>query len=304
MKEKTIRGRCLYTTKGAAREYSPVGCNFYRGCPLQCDYCYNRHGLTKNVLGVDHAVLDDCFAKRERRPMKYRDLGAETYAMHVFRHELEKNLDYFRETGIMFSFSTDPMLDDTDGLTWAAATAAVLQGVPVTILTKNAGQWTRYDWFTDQFNVTHRDLVSFGFTLTGRDDLEQGAAARFWSNAARIEAMKRVRGMGYRVWASIEPVVDFASSYAMIEGSLNCCDHYKIGLMSGTKKGYYGSMQSLVKFINDVNGLFEGRSVTVYWKQSVRNELAGRDEYLALLDGPQTVGPGFDWFRRLSAVKQ
>ena len=50
MNEKTLNGKCLYTPGGAAREYAAVGCNFYRGCPFQCSYCYNRKGIIPPVV--------------------------------------------------------------------------------------------------------------------------------------------------------------------------------------------------------------------------------------------------------------
>jgi len=40
MEELKINGHAIYTTKGAAREYGRVGCNFYTGCPHECEYCY------------------------------------------------------------------------------------------------------------------------------------------------------------------------------------------------------------------------------------------------------------------------
>ena len=64
MSEKIIKGKCLYTPAGAAREYAAIGCNFFRGCPFQCDYCYNRKGVVAPVMGIDHVVLEDCFTNK------------------------------------------------------------------------------------------------------------------------------------------------------------------------------------------------------------------------------------------------
>ena len=44
MEEIKINGKAIYTTKGAAREYGRVGCNFYTGCPHECSYCYLKRG--------------------------------------------------------------------------------------------------------------------------------------------------------------------------------------------------------------------------------------------------------------------
>jgi len=61
-----------------------------------------------------------------------------------------------------------------------SANVAVQPGVPVTILAKSVGQWALHDLFTNEFSVSCRELVSFGFMLTRRDDLEPDAAAGFW----------------------------------------------------------------------------------------------------------------------------
>jgi DNA repair photolyase len=305
MEEIIINGKCLYSSKGAAREYGPVGCNFYRGCPFQCTYCYNRRGLTAPVLGVDHAVLEDCFTKEKNRPKKYRDISAETYAMIVFKRELERHLDYCRQTGIFFSFSTDPMLDETHPLTWRAVNYAVQKQVPVTVLTKCAFTFELHnDWFGKNLDY-HQGLqkyVSFGFTLTGRDDLEEGAARHFSANSDRIKAMSQLKELGYNVWASIEPVIDLDSSFEMICESLPYCDHYKIGLQSGVCKGYYGSLSKLTRFILNVRkAIAEYPDVTVYWKESVRKELAGThiDEHL---NHPQFIGGGFEWVKKKEGI--
>ncbi len=99
MIDRVLNGRCLYTPNGPAREYAAVGCNFYRGCPYQCRYCYNRSGLTAKVMGVDHAVLENAFTKIENRPKKYRDLTCEEYAFVCFQQEVFKWHDYLRKTG-------------------------------------------------------------------------------------------------------------------------------------------------------------------------------------------------------------
>jgi len=138
MISKVLDGKCLYTPNGAAAEYASVGCNFYRGCPYQCEYCYNRKGRNAKVMGIDHAVLECAFTNMKYRPKKYKHLSGEEYALSVFRHEVDKDLEYLLQTGIFFSFSTDPMSDDCVNLTLQATDYAITKNVPVKILTKNA----------------------------------------------------------------------------------------------------------------------------------------------------------------------
>ena len=279
MEEKILNGKCLYTPGGAAREYAAVGCNFYRGCPYQCTYCYNRKGLTAKVMGVDHAVLEDMFTKEKNRPKKYRDLTAEEYALTVFRHEVDKDLDYLRQTGIFFSFSTDPMCGDSAMLTAQASLYAVKEGIPVRILTKNA-VWED-DVFTlfDSLPADQKELVSFGFTLTGRDEWEPNAP----SNASRIDMMRRLKEHGFRTFASIEPVVDFDSSYQMIKSTLPFCDFYMIGLMSHFGDYYQqgnGTSYAANRFLRRIDQLMQVCGIKVYYKESVHKHCAETLQYL------------------------
>lgn len=255
--------KCLYTPMGAAREYAPVGCNFYRGCPYQCKYCYNRKGITSSIMGVDHAVLESCFVIR---PKKFRDMSAESYALMCFVNEVDAHLDYLRDMGVFFSFSTDPWLSETRDLTWKCATFAALKGIPVKILTKCAV-------ITDEVRLYASSLlkqfVSFGFTLTGRDDLEPNAS----TNQERVAAMRELHEMGYKTFASIEPIVDFESSYEMIRRTIGFCDQYLIGLMSKRSRELPPyELSDCVMFIKNVANVVKksGRDIKVYWKHSIR----------------------------------
>ena len=65
-----------------------------------------------------------------------------------------------------------------------------------------------------------RDMIAFGFTLTGRDDMEPNASP----NVERQLAMKHLHAHGFRTWASIEPIVDLESSLDVIMHTLDYCD--------------------------------------------------------------------------------
>ncbi len=132
------------------------------------------------------------------------------------------------------------MLADTRDLTMEAIFIALSRGIPSQILTKRAD-------FLDHPSMKALKLlpgmIAWGFTLTGHDDLEPGAS----SNFERIYAMKQLHGMGFKTFASIEPVVDFPSAFSMINLSLEFCDLYKIGLMSG--KRYNSQERSEADFL-------------------------------------------------------
>lgn len=260
--------KSLYTPKGAAREYAAVGCNFYRGCPYQCQYCYNRKGLTAGVMGIDHAVLESCFVSR---PKKFQNMDAESYALMCFVNEVDDYQEFLQDTGIFFSFSTDPWIEETRNLTWKCVKYAVVKGIPVKILTKSAV-------ITDDVRIFASSLLSsyiaFGFTLTGRDDQEPNAS----TNQERIESMRELHEMGYKTFASIEPIVDFDSSYRMIKATVGFCDQYLIGLMSsrGTEYPPY-EQKDCVRFIQKVMKLLRKKQhpAKVYWKKSIRKFVKG-----------------------------
>lgn len=263
--------KCLYTPKGAAREYAAVGCNFYRGCPYQCRYCYNRKGITSGVMGLDHAVLESCFVSR---PKKFREMDAEGYALHVFKNEVDQYLEYLRDMGIFFSFSTDPMVRDTIGLTMGAMMYATGKGIPVKVLTKNAAFTAIDKTVFRNMPLQQRQLMTIGFTLTGRDDEEPNASP----NGERIAAMREFHGMGYKTFASIEPIVDFDSSYRMIKETVGFCDLYKIGLMSSRGQDYPPyEKKECVRFIQKVMKLLQKQEhpAKVYWKRSIREFVKG-----------------------------
>lgn len=138
--------------------------------------------------------------------------------------ELKVNLPELQKHGLLMSFTSDVFLPQSRKLTIDAAFTAVEHNVPVMFLTKIAIN-------PDDFIGADTRFVSFGFTLAGRDDMEPGAS----TNAECIEAMRKLHEAGFRTWASIEPIIDFQSSFDMIRQTALFCNHYKIGLLKGKK---------------------------------------------------------------------
>ena len=299
--EKVLNGSCLYTPGGAAREYAAVGCNFYRGCPYQCRYCYNRHGMTAKVMGVDHAVLVDKFTSLSSRPKKYRELTSEEYAFTRFQQEVFKWQDYLRKTGIFFSFSTDPLCADTFSLTWQCVRYATKEyGIPVKILTKNADFSAQLMLWLDMVPMERRSLIAFGFTLTGRDDWEPYAS----KNIERIRLMRILHEMGFKTFASIEPIVDFDSSLDMIEKSVTFCDQYLIGLMSCRNANGLEpySKEKCCEFVyyadNCMISSYTQKKtagiVKIYWKESIRKFMED-DAFAMQIINHSPVSVKSDW---------
>ena len=281
-KEIILNGKAIYTPKGAAREYAAVGCNFFNGCPHSCVYCYLKRGVLSKTMGKTDVTLKKCFAD-------------ENDALFTFKHECEKHIDHLRNTGIFFSFSTDPMLKETCLLTLRAARFALECGIPVKILTKCANVPLSANLLLNDIDKEKRHMMAIGFTLTGRDDMEPNADP----NSERIDAMRRTKDLGFKTFASIEPIIDFDSSFKMIEQSANFCDLFKIGLRSGVKKDYYDA-EKCAFFIGRVTGLCEKVGFKVYWKKSihayVRENMAKENFEAALQCSENFVGMDYNLF--------
>lgn len=268
--EEIINGKAIYTPKGAALEYGRVGCNFYTGCYHDCGYCYLKRGAPSKFLGGTEVKLKKCFKDEDD-------------ALEIFCKEARKHTDYLREVGVFFSFTTDPMIHETRDMTISSIIHCIYNDIPVKVLSKDA-QFVDYERFglhckSDSF----KELVSIGFTLTGRDDMEPNAS----TNAARVEAMVKLKKHGIKTWASIEPLVDWASSRNMVRASLPYCDHFKIGLRSGVKKDYYDDSE-IINSISWLKHIILEAGKTVYFKESIRKragEIMGDKWLQSFLNG-------------------
>lgn len=267
MEEVIINGKALYTPKGAAREYAAVGCNYYTGCPHNCEYCYLKRGAPSKQLGGTEVKLKKCFKD-------WMD------AMRICEREMDKHLEYLQKVGIFLSFTSDPLIGETLHLTYSTVFYALKnRDIPVILLTKaskfvleGSEFWCIPTWLAKE----KRQKLAVGFTLTGHDEMEAGAD----TNASRIEAMKYIKESrwGYSTWSSIEPIIDFDASLEMIRQAVRYCDHFRIGLRSGVKKDYY-KCDELCTFIKNVYSVFTdaereyGVHPTVYWKDSITDRV-------------------------------
>ena len=258
--EKIINGKALYTPKGAALEYGRIGCNFYTGCPHECVYCYLKRGAPSKQLGGTEVRLKKCF----------KDVA---HAADTLRQELDEHLEQCQRHGIFLSFTTDPLIDETRGLTGIAIMEAVKRKIPVWVLTKNAVFVHDKIFTTNMLKLAGsfpnaRRNIHFGFTLTGHDDMEPKAS----TNHDRIMAMHSTHMIGFATFASVEPVIDWPSAERIVKESLPFSDHYKLGLRSGVKKDYYNIAESGAAIMRIVQAV-ESFGKTIYLKESTHNLL-------------------------------
>lgn len=256
MANKRFSGKAIYQPTGKAAEYSPWACNFFTGCSNDCEYCYCKRGLLSHVWSTK-PQLKKCFATIH-------------HAFDVFCKELDKCEDLIGEAGLLFSFTTDPLLPETMELTFRAMEEAISRGINVKILTK------RTDWIDEFVRRTEIQTINydnngrhiaFGFTLTGCDYKEPGAS----SNRDRIEAMRKLHKLGFKTFASIEPVIDPIKSIQMIHQTLGFCDLYKVGLISGKGKGFYEDLHLRVFWGNLIDLTEDG--FKIYPKDSLLDYL-------------------------------
>lgn len=221
MTQKHFNGKSIYNPSGKAGEYSYWACNFYVGCSNDCQYCYCKKGMLASTMGGNVPTLKKCFRN-------------EGHAEDVFEKEMLQNRAELQKHGLFFSFTTDPMLPETIGLTTFAVTLCLCAQIPVKILTKRTDfvdAFMEYLQREFMWSNDYKSMIAFGFTLTGHDELEPNASP----NAQRIEAIKKLNAAGFKTFASIEPIVDFDSSLNVIESALLYCDLFKVGLMGGKK---------------------------------------------------------------------
>lgn len=261
-KMKQFKGKAIYNPSGKAGEYSYWACNLYNGCSNGCEYCYCKKGFLAKSMGGDVPTLK-------------KGLINEDKAVIIAESEIMKNLDSLREKGLFFTFSSDPMLLETQHVFFDVIDFALSVGVNVKILTKRTEWATSERWFhlVEKYPDI-RKRIAIGFTLTGRDDKEPFASP----NSDRIITAHSLADQGFILWASIEPIIDLRSSLDMIMMTIDSMKLYKIGLLSGGKY----DLPELYDFVQQVGYASEMRDFKVYWKESIlkktllaRNDMPG-----------------------------
>ena len=245
--------RAIYKPRGKAGEYAEWACNLYVGCSNDCSYCYCKRGVLAHVMGGPVPKLKSCF----------RD---EDHALEVFTKELNKNLAELQKSSLFFTFSSDPMIPETLDLNLDCILRAVSSGVKCQVLTKNAdfiNHERMKEVLVDASDI-YRKHIAFGFTLTGCDDEEPGASR----NKERADAMRTLKHVGFRTFASLEPVINPASTTRMFYEVNDFCDLFKVGLQSGVSLSKYNRDE-----VEDMTNVIQTKGRNVYLKRSLTDYL-------------------------------
>lgn len=274
--------KILSRPKGNAEEYGRWSVNPYLGCPHGCLYCYLKKGVWAKALGGNEVKLKN-------------GLVSDDHAYHLAMAEIiEHREEIVRDGGLFMSFVTDPCADETRDLFYRITSSSMQRDIPVTILTKSRNRINKY--YEQMRSLRQfKNNIAFGWTLTGHNELEPYAP----TNEARLLDMRIVNKHGFKVWASIEPVIDFDSSLYMIKQALKAgCRHFKIGLLTNNTKVCRAKydVQECLAFIHDVMWATES-AATVYWKQSVREFLGQEDFARATVGYSHSVDKDYNMFR-------
>lgn len=262
-KETPIKGVLIYQPQGAAGEYAKWAINLYHGCSNGCTYCYNRRGVLSHVFG-DKPELAAPIVKSRDRQINYfmeckiltahdpiPDVTIENctnVAICSLIYNDTRIIGIFRlieDGGVFMSFTCDPLDTDENAqhYTFVAAKKLLGYGIPVTLLTKNVA-WLKEDsWklLLEEYPKliccqNHHALLTIGFTITGKDELEPNAP----STEERIEALRKLHDeYKIKTFVSLEPITDLAIALEVIKGTSNITNEIRLGVQSPIKKDRY-----------------------------------------------------------------
>ena len=291
-KETPVKGALIYQPQGAAGEYAKWAINLYHGCSNGCTYCYNRRGVLSHVFG-DKPELAAPIVKSRDRQINYflerkkltahdpiPDVVIENCTNVAIRSWIyidTKRIGVSRlieDGGVFMSFTCDPLdaEDNVQNYTLYAVKRLLRYGIPVTLLTKNV-VWSKEDNWKKLLKEypkhiccsSHHALLTVGFTITGKDELEPNAP----STAKRIEALRKLHDeYKIKTFVSLEPIIDLHSASEVIKKTYKITDEIRIGVQSPIKRDRYDPNE-FVGFIVAVKTLARGLDCRFMVKESM-----------------------------------
>ena len=300
-KETPVKGALIYQPQGAAGEYAKWAINLYHGCSNGCTYCYNRRGVLSHVFG-DKPELAAPIVKSRDRQINYflrrKKLTAHdpipdgvienctNVAIRSLIYTDIRRIGLFRlmeDGGVFMSFTCDPLDtdDNVQNYTFAAAKKLLGYGIPVTLLTKNVA-WLKEDsWkiFLEEYPKliccqNHHALLTIGFTITGKDELEPNAP----STEKRIEALRKLHDeYKIKTFVSLEPITNIHTASEVIKKTYKITDEIRIGAQSPIKKNRYHVME-FISFVVAVRSMANNLDCHVMVKDSMYKQAETFDD--------------------------
>ena len=277
-KETPVKGALIYQPQGAAGEYAKWAINLYHGCSNGCTYCYNRRGVLSHVFGDKPELAAPIIKSRDRQINYFLELKKLTahnpipdvvienctnIAIRSWIYIDTKRIGVSRlieDGGVFMSFTCDPLdaEDNVQNYTLYAVKRLLKYGIPATLLTKNVA-WLKEDNWKKLLKEypkhiccsTHHALLTIGFTITGKDELEPNAP----STEKRIEALRKLHDeYKIKTFVSLEPIIDLHSASEVIKKTYKITDEIRIGAQSPIKKNRYNVME-FISFVVSVRSL-------------------------------------------------
>ena len=277
-KETPVKGALIYQPQGAAGEYDKWAINLYHGCSNGCTYCYNRIGVLSHVFGNKPELAAPIVKSRDRQInyfLERKKLTAHdpipdvvienctNVAIRSWIYIDTKRIGVSRlieDGGVFMSFTCDPLdaEDNVQNYTLYAVKRLLRYGIPVTLLTKNV-VWLKEDNWKKLLKEypkhiccsSHHALLTIGFTITGKDELEPNAP----STEKRIEALRKLHDeYKIKTFVSLEPIIDLHSASEVIKKTYKITDEIRIGAQSPIKKNRYNVME-FISFVVAVRSL-------------------------------------------------
>lgn len=275
----------IYEPAGAAKEYSPLAANLYRGCGHGCLYCY----------------APACI--RMSREKFSRDPRPRTGVLKALERDAKRHSAAGPAGGpgpdprpILLSFTSDPYqpAEEGYGVTRAALAMMLPLGLKVRILTKNPGLAIRRDL---DILAAYRGQIEFGTTLVfywdpDREHWEPNAPP----SVERMRAIWEAHDAGIPTWVSIEPVIDPAQARLLLD--YPGVDTFKIGKLNHDKKRE--AEIDWLAFLRAVLERLEGRRAGYYIKhdlwafadEEIRGKYAKERLPQSTQSAPRTAGAG------------
>ena len=268
--ETPVKGALIYQPQGAAGEYAKWAINLYNGCSNGCTYCYNRRGVLSytfegeptpkailiNKTGgiVDKLILAHVKDENPDKGDLPKDLFQKVLENVIFdliNKDMEKigQSRLIEDGGVFMSFTCDPLAteENVQRYTFVAAISLLRESIPVTLLTKNVEWLDDEDWkmclgcYPRYYACdNHLELLTIGFTITGKDKLEPNAP----STEKRIEALCKLHDeYKIKTFVSLEPITSLAAASEVIKNTYQITDEIRIGVQSPIKKDRYDAME-------------------------------------------------------------